>query len=156
MVRILSRLNKFCTEHGIEYILTGTAALEVMGLPTSFKPRDIDIKLIAPSKDHFKLLAEQQRLSGLDSIDYTDENINCFSFYICGVKVNAIVSGSYTRDEALASSQAVEFIDRESSCRFIVHVQKVNYALADKMALNRIKDKEYLLDVLAGLTSFIH
>ena len=156
MVRILSRLNKFCTEHDIEFILTGTAALEVMGLPTSFKPGDIDIKLIAPRKDHFKLLAEQQRLSGLDSTDYTNENIHCFSFYICGVKINALITDNYTRDEALASSQAIELVDKETPCRFIVHVQKVNYALADKMSLNRIKDKEYLLDVLAGLTAFIH
>lgn len=156
MVRILSRLNEFCTEYGIEYILTGTAALEVMGLPTSFKPRDIDIKLIAPRKDHFDLLAQQQKLSGLDSKDYVDENTRCFSFYICGVKINALIANNYTRDEALTSSQAVELLDRERPRRFIVRVQKVNYALADKMALNRIKDKEYLLDVLAGLTAFIH
>lgn len=157
MVRILSRLNEFCTEYGIEYILTGTAALEVMGLPSSFKPGDIDIKLIAPPrKDHFGLLAQQQKLSGLDSKDYIDEGTRCFSFYICGVKINALISDNYTRDEALASSQAVELFDRERPRRFIVRVQKVNYALADKMALNRIKDKEYLLDVLVGLTAFIH
>lgn len=156
MVRILSRLNEFCTEYGIEYILTGTAALEVMGLPTSFKPGDIDIKLIAPRKDHFDLLAQQQKLSGLDSKDYVGEGTRCFSFYICGVKINALLTDNYTRDEALASTQAVEFFDRERPRRFIVRVQKVNYALADKMALNRIKDKEYLLNVLAGLTAFIH
>jgi hypothetical protein len=102
------------------------------------------------------LLARQQKLSGLDSKDYADGGTLCFSFYICGVKINALITDNYTRDEALTSSQAVELIDREAPCRFIVHVQKVKYALADKMALNRIKDKEYLLDVLAGLTAFIH
>lgn len=156
MVHILSRLNEFCTAHGIEYILTGTAALEVMGLPTSFKPGDIDIKLIVPRKDHFDLLAQQQKLSGLDSKNYADEGTRCFSFYICKVKINAIISDNYTRDEAFTTSQAVEFIDRERPRRFIVPVQKVKYALADKMKLNRVKDKEYLLDVLAGLTAFIH
>ena len=156
MVRILSKLNRFCSENKIEYILTGTTALQIMGLPTTFKPGDIDIKLITPSSAQLNLLLQQQKLSGLDSKDYIDEGTRCFSFYICGVKINALITDNYTRDEALASSQAVELIDREAPCRFIVHVQKVKYALADKMALNRIKDKEYLLDVLAGLTAFIH
>lgn len=155
MVRILSRLNEFCTGHGIEYILTGTAALEVMGLPTTFKPRDIDIKLIAPTSDQINLLIQQQNLSGFDSKEY-DGPGGCITFSICGVKVNALIDYSFTSTQATAESQAIEFIDEEKVRRFIVHVQKVNYALACKMALNRVKDKEYLLDVLAGLTAFIH
>ncbi len=145
MIRILSKLNRFCSENKIEYTLTGTAALEIMGLPSTFKPGDIDIKLIAPTQRQIDLLVQQQRLSGLDNKEY-DTLGGCISFYICGCKVNALLASDYARDEALANSQAIELIDKETPYRFIVHVQKVNYALADKM----------VLDVIKCITSFIH
>lgn len=58
MKEILFKLNDFCNANRIEYMVTGTTALAMLGVPSN--PQDIDIKVFhlkeeqeAKLKEHF-------------------------------------------------------------------------------------------------------
>lgn len=60
MKEILFKLNDFCNANRIEYMVTGTTALAMLGVPSN--PQDIDIKV-------FHLKEEQEaKLKELTSI----------------------------------------------------------------------------------------
>lgn len=81
----LSKLNDFCNANRIEYMVTGTTALAMLGVPSN--PQDIDI------------------------------------------------------------------IDKPRAKHHLIGVQLVVLALKDKMKLRRNKDKTYMLNLIANLTS---
>lgn len=147
MKRVLYKLDCLCNDLKMEYMVTGTAALAITGFPTYMKPQDIDILVINLTDHQKEELLKQEFLSGLETKEYKDSQI-CFGFYICGVKINVIES-TYNRDYLLETSNPIVLrTDKESFC---VNVQKTRKAIEEKMKLGRVKDKEFLLDVIDSL-----
>lgn len=130
----------------LEYTLTGTAALSLMGFPTAFRPQDIDILVNNSTEEQKAEFEKLQFLSGLDKQGYA--NTKCYAFIICGVKVNVMFT-DLTREELLAQSNYLVLTHKAE--RFGMNVQKVDKALEAKMKLKRPKDKEYLLDVIGTM-----
>lgn len=133
----LLMLDDFCTVNGIEYVLTGTMALDVLGVPSN--PGDIDIKVYQLTDAQITKLKELQFLSGLDNEVY--ENKSCYSFLINGIKINVIIANPEN--------------DRITVCilegNHMIKVQSVISALKSKMDLRREKDKTYMLNLIANL-----
>lgn len=145
---LLFKLDDFCDANKIEYMVTGTVALAMLGVPSKFIPDDIDIKVFHLKEEQKEKLKELQFLSGLDKEGYQGE---CYSFTIDGVKVNALVDNTENYDEII--SQEVKLcISDEYAERHLIGVQLVSLALKDKMNLKRHKDKTYMLDLIANLS----
>lgn len=153
MKEILFRLNEFCEANGIEYVVTGTTALSLLGVPSSFIPQDIDIKVFHLTEEQAKKLEELQFLSGLKNENY--DNDQCFSFFIGHVKINAIIDITKDYDQICGQSVSINFIDEKRKKQHVINIQLVNLALADKMKLRRNKDKTYLINLINNLTSLV-
>jgi hypothetical protein len=138
----LFKIDEFCKANRIEYIVTGTMALYLLGVPSRYIPQDIDIKVFNLTGEQVKMLKQLQFLSGLNNSNYEDGE--CYSFIVNGVKINAIV-GLAKFEEQYVSLNFAGNID----------VQLVKGALIDKMKLKREKDKDYLIDLVGNLTSLI-
>ena len=151
MKEVLFKLNEFCGANRIEYAVTGTAALSLLGVPSCFVPQDIDIKVFHLTEEQAKKLEELQFLSGLKNENY--DHGQCFSFIIDGVKINAIIDKTKDYDEICGQNVCINYVDEERKKHHLINVQLVNLALADKMKLNRSKDKTYLIDLINNLTS---
>lgn len=151
MKEILFKLNEFCRVNCIEYTVTGTTALYLLGVPSNFAPQDIDIKVYHLTEEQAKKLEEFQFLAGLKNENY--EPGQCFSFIIDGVKINAIVDKTKNYSEILAQSISINFIDEKNAKHHLINVQLVNLALADKMKLKRSKDKNYMFNLIYNLIS---
>ena len=149
MKKILFKLNEFCCANRIEYMVTGTVALSLLGVPSSFAPQDIDIKIFHLTKEQKDKLIELQFLSGLDN-DYKDSK--CYSFYINGVKVNAIVDNTQSYDEISNMAVCLSLQDEKQAKYHAISVQKVALAIKDKMRLGRLKDYEYMQNLIHNLT----
>lgn len=152
MKKVLFKLNEFCGANRIEYAVTGTTALSLLGVPSRFVPQDIDIKVFHLTEEQSKKLEELQFLSGLKNENY--DHGQCFSFIIDGVKINAIIDKTKSYDEICNQNVCINYFDEERKKYHLINVQLVNLALADKMKLNRRKDKTYLIDLIHNLTSF--
>lgn len=137
----LFRLNDFCSENKISYIITGTTALSILGVPSDFSPNDIDIKVFDLDNEQIKKLDTLQKLSGLNSSPY--EDCKCYSFMIGNIKINAII------DDVIIDKEAVLTIISNKP----VYIQRVKFALKDKMRLRRKKDNKYMLNLIANLAS---
>lgn len=140
---VLFRLDDFCNANKIEYIVTGTTALAMFGIPSI--PHDIDIRVFHLKEEQEAKLNELQFLSGLGKENYKGK---CYVFEICGTRINAIVD-----DLENYGGIALSMADKDKAERRIINVQPVFSALEDKMKLNRPKDKAYLLDLINHLTS---
>lgn len=151
MKEVLFKLNEFCGANRIEYAVTGTTALSLLGVPSCFVPQDIDIKVFHLTEEQAKKLEELQFLSGLKNENY--DHGQCFSFIIDGVKINAIIDKTKDYDEICSQNVCINYVDEERKKHHLINVQLVNLALADKMKLNRSKDKTYLIDLINNLTS---
>lgn len=149
----LFKLDDFCNVNKIEYTVTGTMALSLLGVPSSFAPQDIDIKVYHLTEEQAKKLEELQFLAGLKDERY--EHGECFSFLIGDVKINAIIDKTKDYDKILAQSVYVNLTDEENAKHHLISVQLVKHALADKMKLRRSKDKNYLLNLINNLTSLV-
>ena len=148
MKKALFKLDDFCNANKIEYMVTGTVALAMLGVPSKFIPGDIDIKVFHLKEEQKEKLKELQFLSGLDKENYEG---GCYSFIIDGVKVNALVDNTESYNEIM--SQEVKLcISDEYAERHLIGVQLVSLALKDKMNLKRHKDKTYMLDLIAKLS----
>lgn len=148
----LFKLNDFCNVNGIEYMVTGTTALAMLGVPSN--PQDIDIKVFHLKEEQKAKLKELQFLSGLENENY--EKGKCYSFVIGGVKINAIIDKTENYDEIISKGVVLDIIDiiKESHVKHhLINVQLVALALKDKMKLGRCKDKEYMLNLIAKLAS---
>lgn len=147
----LFKLNDFCNANRIEYMVTGTTALAMLGVPSN--PQDIDIKVFHLKEEQEAKLKELQFLSGLDKENYEG---GCYSFMIGGVKINAIIDKTESYDEIISKGVVLDIIDiiEESHAKHhLINVQLVALALKDKMKLRRDKDKTYMLDLIANLAS---
>ena len=149
----LFKLNAFCKFNQIEYVVTGTTALSLLGVPSRFAPQDIDIKVLHLAENQAEKLKELQFLSGLENENY--DNGQCFSFIIDGVKINAIIDNTKGHDEIYRQSVSINYVDEETKESHAINVQPVSLALADKMKLNRDKDKTYMLNLIANLASLV-
>lgn len=144
----LFMLDSFCKANDIEYMVTGTTALALLGIPSN--PQDIDIKVFHLKEYQRSKLKELQFLAGLENDVYEAE---CYSFIINGVKINAIQD--YTQDcsEILSNEVILSIPDEVHNEYHSIGVQLVFHALKDKMRLRRDKDKDYMLNLIANLMS---
>ena len=147
----LFKLNAFCKANEIEYIITGTMALDLLGMPIAHIPQDIDIKVFHLTEEQKAKLNELQLLSGLAP---GNENYwgKCYNFLVDSVKVNAIVDNA-DHDLINAQSIIVKLFDDTHNYPAIIPVQKVGFALAAKAQLNRPKDKNYMLKLISNIAS---
>lgn len=150
MKEILFKLNEFCCNNRIEYVVTGTMALDILGVPSHGIPQDIDIKVFHLTDEQAEKLSELEFLSGLNKNEYKDKK--CFAFLIDGVKINAIKDDA-DYDAINATCISVNFIDEKRAKHHLISVQRMRYALHDKVKLNREKDVRYMFDFISILTS---
>ena len=146
---ILFKLNEFCGANRIEYMVTGTVALSLLGVPSNFAPQDIDIKIFHLTKEQKDKLIELQFLSGLNNENYKDK---CFSFYIGETKINAIIDNTKNYDTIFGMSVCLSLQDEKQAKYHAINVQKVALAIRDKMKLGRLKDYEYMQNLIHNLT----
>ena len=146
----LFKLDDFCKANKIEYTVTGTVALAMLGVPSN--PNDIDIKVFHLKEEQEAKLKELQFLSGLGNENYEGK---CYSFMIGGAKVNALIDNTESYDEILSQEVTLSILDETCAKRRLIGVQQVFLALKDKMKLNRDKDKTYLIGLINNLTSLV-
>lgn len=146
---ILFKLNEFCAANKIEYMVTGTVALALLGVPSNFAPQDVDIKVFHLTEEQRNKLSEPQFLAGLKNDNY--ESL-CYSFFIDGIKINAIVDNTQDYDTILDMEVSLSLQDKKHAKHHIIGVQKVEYALIDKMKLGRVKDYKYIQNLIHILT----
>lgn len=149
MKEILFKLNEFCGANRIEYMVTGTVALSLLGVPSNFAPQDIDIKIFHLTEEQKDKLIELQFLSGLNNENYKDK---CFSFYIGETKINAIIDNTKNYDTIFGMSVCLSLQDEKQAKYHAINVQKVAFAIRDKMSLGRLKDYEYMQNLIHNLT----
>lgn len=145
----LFKLDDFCNANRIEYMVTGTTALDMLGVPSN--PQDIDIKVFHLKEEQKAKLKELQFLSDLGNENY--EESTCYSFVIGGVKINAIIDKTESYDEIISKEVVLDIIEESHAKHHLIGVQLVALALKDKMKLRRCKDKEYMLNLIANLAS---
>lgn len=145
----LFKLDDFCKVNKIEYTVTGTTALAMLGVPSN--PQDIDIKVFHLKEEQKAKLKELQFLSGLRNENY--EESTCYTFVIGGVKINAIIDKTESYDEIISKEVVLDIIDESHARHHLIGIQLVALALKDKMKLGRCKDKEYMLNLIANLVS---
>lgn len=138
----LFKLNDFCNANRIEYMVTGTAALAMFGVPSN--PQDIDIKVFHLKEEQEAKLKELQFLSDLGNENY--EESTRYSFVIGGVKINAIIDKTESYDEIISKGVVLDMIEESHAKHRLINVQLVALALKDK-------DKTYMLDLIANLAS---
>lgn len=148
MKEILFKLNEFCGANRIEYMVTGTVALSLLGVPSDFAPQDIDIKIFHLTEEQKDKLIELQFLSGLNNENYKDK---CFSFYIGETKINAIIDNTKNYDTIFGMSVCLSLQDEKQAKYHTINVQKVALAIRDKMKLGRLKDYEYMQNLIHNL-----
>ena len=145
----LFKLDDFCKVNKIEYMVTSTTALAMLGVPSN--PQDIDIKVFHLKEEQKAKLKELQFLSGLGNENY--EESTCYTFVIGGVKINAIIDKTESYDEIISKEVVLDIIDESHARHHLIGVQLVALALKDKMKLGRCKDKEYMLNLIANFAS---
>jgi hypothetical protein len=145
----LFKLDDFCKVNKIEYMVTGTTALAMLGVPSN--PQDIDIKVFHLKEEQKAKLKELQFLSGLGNENY--EESTCYTFVISGVKINAIIDKTESYDEIISKEVVLDIIDESHARHHLIGIQLVALALKDKMKLGRCKDKEYMLNLIANFAS---
>lgn len=148
IIEVLFKLDEFCKVNKIEYTVTGTVALAMLGVPSN--PNDIDIKVFHLKENQEAKLKELQFLSGLDKENYEGK---CYSFTISGIKVNAIIDNTESCDEISSQEVTLVLIDKAQAKQHLINIQLVFPALMDKMKLRREKDKAYMLNLINNLTS---
>lgn len=144
MEKTLAKLVNFLSENNIDFMITGTAALYLHGLDTEYTPKDIDVKVFYINNTQAKLLRDLQNLCGCKiNESYPDK---CYTFNIDDTKINAIPCEKKDYTEIVREWRE---LDKHV---YYMPIQKVIYALADKMKLNRQKDTDYMLRLISKLT----
>lgn len=146
--KALFKLISFCSANKIEYMVTGTTALSMLGIPS--EPHDIDIKVFGLNQEQTAKLKELQFLSGQKEIEYAD---TCYTFMIDDVKINVIVDKAESIDEFLRKRIIIQALNNINMRRYQISVQQVIFALADKMRLRRGKDNAFMLNLINKLSS---
>ena len=148
----LVRLNDFFSAYNIEYAVTGTTALYLLGayIGKNEMPHDIDLRVTRLLTDEQKKAIEQQQaLSGRKLKDYGDQV--CYTFECNSILVNVLVVDDVT--SVSFDSVKVEIADFVNGKRALVNVQDVYNALREKMKLGRTKDKDFMLGLIASLSN---
>lgn len=140
----LIKLDNLLKSLEIDYVVTGTLALDILGVPVDYMPQDIDVQ-VCDLTDGQK--AELQRLHDLAGINSNEAYKSmCFSFLINGIKVNVIVIDSIMPTYGIP----VQLNDLHT-----INVQEVKYALAEKANLKRIKDDKYIKTLGINILSYL-
>ena len=148
IINALFKLDDFCNANEIEYTVTGTVALTMLGIPSN--PNDIDIKVFRLKEEQKAKLKELQFLSGMDKENYEGE---CYSFIIDKVKINVLANNIKSWDEIFCQEIRVDLFNKAQAKHHLIKIQSVFPALTDKMRLKRDKDKTYMLNLINKLTS---
>lgn len=147
----LLRLNDFFSAYNIEYDVTGTTALYLLGAynGTTEMPHDIDLRVTRLTDEQKKAIEQQQTLSGCKSKDYGGQAY--YMFECNSVLVNVLVVDDVT--SVSFDSVKVEIADFKNGKRALVNVQDVYNSLREKMKLGRAKDKDFMLGLIASLSN---
>lgn len=138
----LFKLDTLLKSLDIDYVITGTLALDILGAPIDYMPNDIDVQVWDLSKEQRAELQRLHDLAGINSNEAYDSI--CFSFLINGIKINVI---------AISSMMVTYGVPVQINDLHTVNVQEIKYALADKMKLRRPKDIEYRDAILTNILS---
>lgn len=147
----LLRLNDFFSAYNIEYAVTGTTALYLLGAYTGKHegPHDIDLRVNRLTDEQKKAIEQQQTISGRKSKDYGGQMY--YMFECNSVLVNVLVVDDVT--SVSFDSVKVEIADFKNGKRALVNVQDVYNSLREKMKLGRPKDKDFMLCLIASLSN---
>lgn len=147
----LLRLNDFFSAYNIEYDVTGTTALYLLGAYAGKHemPHDIDLRVTRLTDEQKKAIEQQQTISGRKSKDYGDQV--CYTFECNSVLINVLVVDDST--SVLYGGVKVEIADFVNGKRALVNVQDVYNSLREKIKLGRPKDKDFMLGLIASLSN---
>lgn len=150
----LFRLDAFLSKNKVEYAVTGTYALHLLGVPSRQTPKDIDILIYHPDKAKEAL----DKLAELDFITNLTPDANydgtCFTFIADGVKVNVILDNISDYEDIERQTVCIHLADNAAPANHLISVHKVWHAYAAKMKLGREKDKTYAIDLINLLTDW--
>ncbi len=147
----LFKLNDFCNNHKIEYAVTGTCALSILGMPAKSLPDDIDIIVFHPTDAILRALKELENLSVYPKVEY--EKSITYTFEVGGVKVNAMIDPKSSYEDMERDLLTIAMTDEVACRRHLISIQKMNKAWAAKMALARPKDIAYAVQAINFLTT---
>lgn len=150
--KVLFRLNEYCVKHKIEYAVTGTCALDLLGVPSSSCPKDVDIVIYHPNDSIISKLKELEDFSGLEKAEYPD--VVCYSFLVKGVKVNAMIDSASSYDDITHDTVTLRVTDEKCAKHHLLSVHSVWKAWGLKMKLGRAKDMSYALDIIHILSNY--
>lgn len=143
----LFKFDDFCAKHKIEYAVTGTCALAILGVPSDTLPKDLDVK-IYHADAHIK-----DTLKGLEALSshpetYPETGHTTYTFMVNDVKVNVILDTTSDYEDILCETIAVAMVNEAEPRKHCISVQTMQYAWAAKMKLHREKDVRYALNVI--------
>lgn len=149
----IKSVKDFLGERGIDFVLTGTAALDIHGLmPENYEADDIDIIVIVSEHTQqriYSILNDLERLAGCQNTSkegYTHGE--CFTF-IAGpnrAKVNAIIY-------RIESNSDLNYIELTFGKK-ILKLHAVDDILRAKFGLGRPKDYKFFNELLATLLTY--
>lgn len=142
----LDILTDLCGAHKLEWVLSGTCALELLGLFNKAFPDDIGIKVYNATPEQLKWLKELNSMTRKSKNQCYAEN-SCFTFYIKDIKINALIEKPTDRDIMLYQSLPIIIHNN------IIRIQRAQFALTDKMNLRRPKDIAYIINLINNLSS---
>lgn len=145
----LFKLDTFCNKNKIEYAVTGTCALSLLGVPSNSCPNDLDIKIYHADE---RIINKLKELDFLHSGPSVYEGSTTFTFSVAGVKVNAMLNINSRYEDMDQELITIDLIDNKAKCHHLISVQTMQYAWADKMKLGRTKDVAYAMEVINCLT----
>lgn len=145
----LFRLDTFLEKNKIEYAVTGTCALSLLGVPSNSRPKDIDIKIYHANENTIKKLSELNFLNG-KSVVY--EGSTTYTFEVNGIKVNAMLDNESSYDDMDHELIGIVLNNPVTKNRHWISIQTMQYAWAAKMKLGRTKDVAYAMEVINCLT----
>lgn len=145
----LFKLDDFCNKNKIEYAVTGTCALSLLGVPSNSYPNDLDIKVYHANENTLNKLKELDFLHSNSSIY---EGSTTFTFSVAGVKVNAMLDNTSDYNDMDRELIDINVVSNIATERRLISVQTMQYAWAAKMKLGRTKDVAYAMEVINCLT----
>lgn len=141
-------LDKYCKGIGLNYFITGTTALSILGVPSDYEPQDIDIKVFNATKEQIKELEKQQEQQELCGFDKNEKYESaCFTMYVKSTKVNIIVVNN--------TNEEYDTCIRVNFGGNMICIQQMYGAIHDKMKLSRSKDSDYMLNLINKLSKTV-
>lgn len=152
----------FLGRRGIDFVLTGTAALDIHGLmPENYVADDIDIIVIAsgPTQQMIhSILGDLEKLTGGQNTSKEEYEHACYAFFVGPnrVKVNAIV---YQVDESLPFGHNLTkgpiptYIELTFGKKTL-KLHAIDEILKAKFGLGRPKDYKFCNELLATILTY--